>query len=1255
MTRRRLLLALAAVALIAGPAWIAHRLLYTTEGLHWVLGLVEGIDGVRIEVDGVDGVLAGPVSFGRVVVDHEAVRIVATGVRADPSAPALLAGRLALDDAAIDSVEVTLKERAPRPPSETHFLPAWLTITADRAEVRRIGVRLVDGTRLAADRVTADARITRWRIDLAPFEVVDRAGRVGGELYLRGTLPLGLRLRADGRWMLPDGRPYRFTASTSGRLDRLGIDVALTEPARISFHGTALDLEATPRLVGTLRVSAFDGTPWLPEGKLPVLTGSVAIDAAGRGIGVDGTLTSPALEGGPLRLHGSARYHEDRLDLVSLKAWLPRSGATLATRGSVEFGGESPALALEGEWSSLRWPLAGDAAVESTAGRLRIDGAMPYGFELSARLAAAGVRDADLTARGRIDREALTLDSVGGTLLRGRLQGSGRFALAGSEDWSARMDARGLDLSSLRPDLPGRLDFAGEVRGRGYSADADWDARIERMAGTLRGRALTGRGAVSHRDGTYLLDRVRIANGESHLDVSGRWGETADLRFDADLRTLSLLDPEWSGSLAAQGTLRGPGRRPEVAATLDARGLRSGDHDAGSVHAEVDVDLADRRESRIVLHAADVSTGRLRLTDARLDLSGRVSDHELALRLVSPGSEDGQVPGFRANLSAAGAADVEHLSWNGTLASVAAEFADGAARLAEPVQITAGRDLASATPLCLVSDDARLCVEGEWRREPASWRVLASAQDWPIRRLLTSLLGRREFDGRLQASGWAEQQPGKDWIGGAAIVLEEPTVDIRRNRFRADRTELGGGRIDVYADEHELRATADLDMAASTRVTGHVEAARDRDLPLTALPVRGELRAESAVISALPLFVPEIDHSEGRLNASVRVGGTLGDPLIDGDFQLRDGRLDLYRTNLSLTGATLDGRFVGDTLDFEGTAQTRKGAISLSGRFSWPDGVMQGSLRLTGQNVLVADTPDFRIQASPDLTVTAADGEYTVTGEVLIPSARITPRDLSTSASVSPDERIVGEAAPAEPPPAPSRVRMRINMRLGDDVRVETYGLKAHLGGEVMVSAEPGQELLGTGAIRVLEGEYKAFGVYVRIVRGVLSYQNSPLGRPVLDLVAEREIKDEDVTVALNVRGTLDQPFITLTSTPAMPSNEALSYLLTGRSINTLQSGEAASVNRAAESLAVSGGGLLLGGLGERLGLDEVSVESSGEDDTQIVLGKFLSPKLFVSYGVSVAEAINTIKLRYTLNRRWSLRAEAGLEQSADVEFKIER
>ena len=112
---------------------------------------------------------------------------------------------------------------------------------------------------------------------------------------------------------------------------------------------------------------------------------------------------------------------------------------------------------------------------------------------------------------------------------------------------------------------------------------------------------------------------------------------------------------------------------------------------------------------------------------------------------------------------------------------------------------------------------------------------------------------------------------------------------------------------------------------------------------------------------------------------------------------------------------------------------------------------------------------------------------------------------------------------------------------LGDDVRVDSYGLKAALGGAVTVLTRPADVARGQGAINVISGEYKAFGQDIRIARGRLSYDNTPLSQPTLDLVAERRIEDEDVTVAVNVRGQLDQPFITITSTPAMSSNEALS------------------------------------------------------------------------------------------------------------------
>jgi translocation and assembly module TamB len=557
--------------------------------------------------------------------------------------------------------------------------------------------------------------------------------------------------------------------------------------------------------------------------------------------------------------------------------------------------------------------------------------------------------------------------------------------------------------------------------------------------------------------------------------------------------------------------------------------------------------------------------------------------------------------------------------------------------------------------LCIGTGEARLCVEGEWRAEPASWRVIYSAQDWPLRRLLHSLLGWRDFDGRLQASGWAEQRPGQPWTGGTTLVLDEPTLDIPRNQFRTDRVSLGAARLDVFAEPEAIRAVLDVSVADSTRVNGEVRALRERGLDLLDLPLSGEVRGESSAITAMPLLVPEIDRSDGRLDARVSVSGTLGNPRFDGEFHVRDGRFDLYRTNLQLSKVTLDGRFVGDEVVIEGGGSTARGDLKLRGSFAWPENVMTGALRLWGENLQLADTPDFRIVASPDLVFTAGIGGFDVNGTVLIPMARITPRDLTTTVTTSVDERIVGLEVEDLGPATLERLRSSIRVELGDNVRVNSFGLRASLEGGVTVITRPGDVARGQGEIRVREGEYKAFGQFVRIVRGVLSYEMTPLNEPTIDLVAEREIRREDVTVSLNVRGTLADPFITLSSVPAMSQNEALSYLLTGRSINTLQSGEAASLDRAAESLAWSGGGLLLGGIGSRVGLDEVTVEQTGDEDTSVVLGKYLSPNLFVSYGISIAEAINTIKLRYTINRNWSLKAEAGLEQSADVEYRIER
>ena len=481
-----------------------------------------------------------------------------------------------------------------------------------------------------------------------------------------------------------------------------------------------------------------------------------------------------------------------------------------------------------------------------------------------------------------------------------------------------------------------------------------------------------------------------------------------------------------------------------------------------------------------------------------------------------------------------------------------------------------------------------------------------------------------------------------------------------RNKFRIERIQLGSGRFDLLRRTRtQIRATLDIDIDESTQAAGRRRwSQRARGRSRSTSPLTGHIKGTSEAIKVLPLLVPEIDRAAGRLDGNVMLGGTLGAADVQRRLPGARRRLELYRTNLKISDAA--GR--RHVRRRRAHVRRRSGATAQG----QADGRRQLHLAgrrhdrhhaARGDQLLVADTPEFRVLASPDIVLHAGANGYEVEGEVKIPKARISPREITTTVNTSPDERIVGlpDVEDTEPSTA-DRVTSRVKVVLGDAVRVDTYGLKARLDGSVTVSTVPDDVPRGNGVIRVVEGQYKAFGQDVRITRGTLTLQRLAAQRA----GARHRGRAQDQGRRHHGGGQRardDRRNLSSRSprTPSMSSNEALSYLLTGRSIDTLQSGEAANVNQAAESLAVSGGGLLLGGLGTRLGLDEVSVERTGDDDTSVVLGKALSPKLFVSYGISIAEAINTIKLRYTLNERWSLKAEAGIEQSADIEYRIER
>jgi translocation and assembly module TamB len=131
---------------------------------------------------------------------------------------------------------------------------------------------------------------------------------------------------------------------------------------------------------------------------------------------------------------------------------------------------------------------------------------------------------------------------------------------------------------------------------------------------------------------------------------------------------------------------------------------------------------------------------------------------------------------------------------------------------------------------------------------------------------------------------------------------------------------------------------------------------------------------------------------------------------------------------------------------------------------------------------------------------------------------------------------------------------------------------------------------------------------------------------------------------------------MTFFSDPEVSQSQIVSLLLAGGSLETVQNSSDTSNNSsAARSEALTQGGAILAQqLGGRFNID-AGVEEDLTNETSLVLGRYLSPRLYVSYGVGLVEAINTIKARYTIGDHWTVKTEAGTQRSADLVFTIER
>ena len=265
---------------------------------------------------------------------------------------------------------------------------------------------------------------------------------------------------------------------------------------------------------------------------------------------------------------------------------------------------------------------------------------------------------------------------------------------------------------------------------------------------------------------------------------------------------------------------------------------------------------------------------------------------------------------------------------------------------------------------------------------------------------------------------------------------------------------------------------------------------------------------------------------------------------------------------------------------------------------------------------------------------------------------------------MSADEVILdGKAAKALPETIPSEtrggmeIRSDLKIKIGDDVRLNAYGLNTNLHGLLSVKQERGN--LGLyGEVNLKNGRYASFGQDLLIRKGLISFVGQP-SQPSLNIEAIRNpeaMEDSHVTAGVKVTGIASAPSVTIFAEPGMPQDQALSYILTGRSLeNSSDSTSSGSVGAALLGMGLAKTGKVVGGIGKAFGINDLNLGTQGVgDSSKVVVSGSITPRLQVKYGVGLFDGLAEVTLRYRLLPQLYVQSVSGVNQAFDFPYQFE-
>ena len=570
-----------------------------------------------------------------------------------------------------------------------------------------------------------------------------------------------------------------------------------------------------------------------------------------------------------------------------------------------------------------------------------------------------------------------------------------------------------------------------------------------------------------------LFERLALNDRDAHVEARGRWaspGGPYDFEFTGERLELSHvgLPPEWGVAGRADVRLTVQGRSGDPRWRFEGRAGRPafGGHAADSLS--------------LVLSGGP---HRLQLEDGRYELSG-------------------------GTLRAAGAVE-----------GTTAEFPDSL----------------SATAVI------------RWLRDAGSWRAEVTSEALPVAPFIAPGVG---------GSAWSGVASGRLTLSGSPA---HPVADVDAEAdgfgwrdIKAERVELAGHYADGWFVAPKITARRqNVQSTASIRLP--LELALGAPPRVPELPIQGQVDIPAGDLQVLPLLVPQLQSAHGRFQLRAQLGGTPRAVQLSGTGQIRDGVVRPINRSEVFQNLNADLHFDEKqiTLDTLYASQGRTGRATADGRVQLKSGRLEGyRFNVSLRDVAAAEEGLYAVLFDGDFVV--SDGPR-IGGEVLpeVDGQAVVKRGVVEFDFANQSE-VERRAATTQP----LYWTYRLQVEATNNLRWHTEGAVASADIEFDADLDLRQtadSLLIYGEMKALRGTYYYLSNRFKIDNAMLTFDNQQGVDPLLDVAAETQVPSSDPkatspeTITARITGRSSQPSISLTSSDRDADQKSILGALTVR------------------------------------------------------------------------------------------------------------